>query len=151
MFCTNCGREFEGNFCPNCGNKVNENNSIKNKNSKIINNSASDEATIIFKPNRLSITFYILKKALIKVNDKEKICKFKQQESFSVKAGNVNIFACTYQYKLLWPLPFLKINVMRIDKNIKLEGGKIYEVIYKPSFTYFIFLKGRLEINELSE
>jgi uncharacterized membrane protein YvbJ len=24
MKCTNCGKEFEGNFCPNCGKPVND-------------------------------------------------------------------------------------------------------------------------------
>jgi hypothetical protein len=32
MFCTNCGKEFEGNFCSNCGTKSDENPTPKNLN-----------------------------------------------------------------------------------------------------------------------
>lgn len=143
MFCTNCGKEFEGQFCPNCGNKVNDDSSTLS----VSVPTQSGEATIIFKPTKMPFLIPGLKKSLIKVDEIEKICKFRQHESFRVKAGNVNIFACTYQFKLFL---FVKINCFKIDKNIKLEGGKTYEIIYKvPTFGIVFFSKGQLEINEV--
>lgn len=141
MVCQKCGTEFNSEFCPKCGAKAN--NNAANAPTFV----QSSDATIIFKPTKIAFLIPGLKRALIKVGGMEKVCKFREQESFYVRAGNTNIFACVYKYRLF---PFVKVNCFKIDQNIKLEGGKIYEVIYKTPLWGIIFIsKGKLEIHEV--
>jgi hypothetical protein len=41
MYCTNCGKEFEGNFCPECGTKVNNDTSDEKQKTITINDTAA--------------------------------------------------------------------------------------------------------------